>query len=117
MASDQDQYGNYRANLGPVPPNPTPTYGYIQLVAGNPTSLGTTGPAGSFAFDTVGLVLYYTADGSTWTASSGSGATTQVYSGTGDPNGVVTATAPALYYDTNSGILYQKTGSGNTGWN
>lgn len=42
---------------------------------------------------------------------------TQVFSGNGAPNGVVTATEPALYYDKVTGILYQKTGAGNTGWN
>lgn len=49
--------------------------------------------------------------------TGGSGGTTQVFSGNGNPNGVVTATEPALYYDKVTGILYQKTGAGNTGWN
>lgn len=44
-------------------------------------------------------------------------AATQVFSGNGVPNGVVTAVEPALYYDKVSGILWQKTGGGNTGWN
>lgn len=49
-----------------------------------------------------------------------SGATARVYSGIGDPNGVVTASAPAIYYDVTDAanpIQYIKTsGTGNTGW-
>lgn len=51
--------------------------------------------------------------------SNGSGGATWT-SGTGSPEGVVTATAGSLYTDTNGGAsttLYVKeSGSGNTGW-
>ncbi len=37
--------------------------------------------------------------------------------GTGSPEGVVTATAGTIYYDSNAGAFYVKgSGSGNTGW-
>lgn len=37
--------------------------------------------------------------------------------GTGSPEGVVTASPGATYYDTSSGAFYAKeTGTGNTGW-
>lgn len=48
-------------------------------------------------------------------AGSGAGATVQV---SGDPNGVVTATTPAIGYDEPNGAVWVKTGVGstNTGW-
>lgn len=85
MITDQDMFGNYRAYLFTPPyPVPTPTSGTTQIVQGNPTSLGTTGPANSFAYDAVGNALYFTSDGSTWVSVS-SGATV---------NGVGTFTLP-----------------------
>lgn len=112
-------YGNYQANLGPEPPNPTPLIGMINMVSGNPTTMGFTSTPNSFAFDTVGLVLYESNDGVTWTAvtAGGTPAVIQVFSGHGNPNGVVTATGPALYYDLDTQVLYEKTGSGANGWN
>ena len=103
-----DQYGNYQANLG-NPPYPVPTTAITQLVAGNPTSLGTTGSADSFAFDTVGLNTYYTAIGTTWTLISGGGGSgyQQITGGTADP-----VSAPAnpavvnLYVNTTSGVIW-----------
>lgn len=54
------------------------------------------------------------------TSISGGGVgNTQVFSGTStDPNGVITATAPAIYYSTVDGSQWVKTsaGSSNTGW-
>lgn len=54
------------------------------------------------------------------TISGGGGGTTQVFSGSGDPNGVITASPPAIYYDLttpSSPIQWIKTtGTGNTGW-
>lgn len=39
------------------------------------------------------------------------------FSGSGSPEGVVTAGVGALYYDTANGMTYYKmTGTGNTGW-
>ena len=122
MVTDTDSFGNYRAvlNTGPYP-LPTPTTATTQLVAGNPNSLGTTGAVDSFAFDTVGLALYFTADGSTWTSvSSGVGGGVQVYSGTGSPVGVTNATtAPALYVDTTTPSqpnVWYTTSTGKNGW-
>lgn len=118
-----DQYGNYQADLRPYPADPPAFIMFIIPVAGNPNSLGTisiTTPA--LALDTVGLVLYETNNGTTWVAVSGgsSSGTQQVFRGHGNPNGVVTAavsgTQGFVYYDDDSGIVYQKTGSGNTGW-
>lgn len=41
----------------------------------------------------------------------------KIQSGSGTPNGTVTATAGALYEDTSTGYLWSKiTGTGNTGW-
>ena len=51
-------------------------------------------------------------------AATGIGLTeAQVFFGTGDPNGVVTATRPAVFYD-DVGAVWLKTGSGtnDTGW-
>lgn len=45
------------------------------------------------------------------------GGSGSVLSGNGTPNGVITATEPAIYYDKQTGVIYEKTGSGNTGWN
>ncbi len=37
--------------------------------------------------------------------------------GVGSPEGIVTATVGAYYYETGNGVVYYKrTGSGNTGW-
>ena len=51
-------------------------------------------------------------------AATGIGLTeAQVFFGTGDPNGVVTATRPAVFYD-DVGAVWLKTGAGtnDTGW-
>lgn len=47
----------------------------------------------------------------------GGGGATEVYFGTGDPNGVQTATRPAIFYSAD-GALWHKTtvGNTNTGW-
>jgi hypothetical protein len=71
-----------------------------QLLAGTNITLSPSGGTGAVTIN-----------------STGGGGGTQVFSGSGNPNGVVTATAPALYYDTVSQIIYQKTGSGSSGWN
>lgn len=43
--------------------------------------------------------------------------TSKVFEGSGDPEGVVSATIGSVYRDTTNGWLYEKmTGSGNTGW-
>ena len=118
-----DQYGNYQANLKPYPADPPAAITFTIPVSGDPNSLGTTTTTvPALAVDTVGDTLYLTTDGSTWTAISGGGGggVKQVFVGTGNPNGVVSATVSGtqgfLYYDLATGIVYQKTGSGNTGW-
>lgn len=57
-----------------------------------------------------------------WTALNGidPAASPKVVSGSGSPEGVVTATTPTIYLDIadpNAPVIYWKTsGSGNTGW-
>jgi hypothetical protein len=48
-----------------------------------------------------------------WTATAGGGSgTAQVFSGGGNPNGVVTPSgSAALYYDTSTGVIWQWNGS------
>lgn len=41
---------------------------------------------------------------------------TRIFTGSGSPEGVVTATAPAVYINTAGPDYYKATGSGNTGW-
>jgi hypothetical protein len=53
--------------------------------------------------------------------SAGSAGSASNYSGTGSPEGVVTAPVSSLYIQTNAataidGVWYKKTGTGNTGW-
>jgi hypothetical protein len=49
--------------------------------------------------------------------NNGGGGGGTVYSGSGDPNGVVTAPVGSLYVDVDTGIVWPKvSGSGNTGW-
>lgn len=50
-------------------------------------------------------------------ASTGSGPGTGTFSGTGSPEGVVTASPGSTYLQTESGSFWMKqTGTGNTGW-
>src|ERR1700676_1851778 len=97
--TDQDQFGNYRAYLF-TPPYPVPpfTSGNTQVVAGNPNTLGPPRPANTFAYYSVGNVLYFTANGSTWTAISGGTGGASFLSGSGSPVGTVTATAVGQTY-------------------
>jgi hypothetical protein len=48
----------------------------------------------------------------------GGGGTTQVFAGSGNPNGVQSATGVALYIDSATGTIYQKTtaGTSNSQW-
>jgi hypothetical protein len=121
MVTDQDQYGNYRAYLF-TPPAPLPpfTTNGTQLVVGNPNSLGTTGPANSFAFDTSGLVTYFTANGTTWTAIGGSSSGANFLGGTGSPVGVVSSTVIGQTYAdiTNPAAVnfWTSTALGTGGW-
>lgn len=39
-----------------------------------------------------------------------------VLSGSGSPEGVVTASAPKFYVDSDTGDYYKKTGNGSSGW-
>jgi hypothetical protein len=62
-------------------------------------------------------LYYYT--GSAWAEFAQGGSSTQT--GSGSPEGVVTAAVGAFYIQTNAspdsdGVWYKKTGSGNTGW-
>lgn len=102
MASNT--YGMYQADLGPVPLPTATTTGSILLVAGNPNTLGTVGNPGQFAYNTVGNVWYYSANGTTWVAASSSGNVTP-QSGHGSPVGSVTPNAVGILYldlDTNN---------------
>jgi len=82
-------------------------------------------PVRNFCYDTsigggVFLGGFFGAASSSSSSSSssgGGGGITQVFFGVGDPNGVVTATNPALFY-TALGEMWFKTGTGtnNTGW-
>lgn len=111
MITDQDMFGNYRAYLFTPPyPVPTPTSGTTQIVQGNPTSLGTTGLANSFAYDAVGNALYFTSDGSTWVSVSSGGTVNGMqgffgnYAGS-QPNVTPTA-ATAVGFDTSTGTQW-----------
>lgn len=115
-------FGNYQATLNTgAYPVPTPTSANTQIVAGNPNTLGTTGLVDSFAFDSVGLVWYFTTNGTTWTALSGGGGggATFLY-GTGSPVGVVSATAIGQTYidlsNLNAVNFWTATALGTGGW-
>lgn len=107
--------GNYQPTLEhPAPAN----IGSASVIYGSGAPTGTKSLPGTLYVDNVGDLLWFTSDGSTWTQVGGSGSGSgSVLSGTGNPNGVVTATEPAVYYDKSTNILYEKTGSGNLGWN
>lgn len=119
-----DPYGSYQADVhdplvGYVPPQAGPNY----YGSGSPEGV-LSAPNGSLYVDSATNDLYWKASGSGNTGwalvSSGGGGATEVYyissDGT-DPNGVITATRPAVAYD-DSGNFWKKTGSGssNTGW-
>jgi hypothetical protein len=61
--------------------------------------------------------IFLGASSSSSSSSSSGGGVTQVFFGVGDPNGVQTATRPAIFY-TAAGALWYKTGDGtsDTGW-
>lgn len=44
------------------------------------------------------------------------GGTTAVYQTSGNPEGVTTASAPAIAYDSAGGVYVKISGTGNTGW-
>jgi hypothetical protein len=114
-------YGTYVANIGQ---EPTPTIpGFLDIpaiVAGNPTTLGFTALPNTTALDSIGLVLYFTSDGVTWTAitsgGGGGGSGSVVALAAGNPNGVTTATGPAIGVTPNGGVWFKPSGGGNTGW-
>jgi len=99
----------YEATL-PALPLPLPTTGSILLVTGNPSSIGTVGNPGNFAYYPAGQTLYYTANGTTWTAAlaagGGSGTVTSFSAGALSPlftTSVATATVtPALSFSLNT---------------
>lgn len=114
----QDPYGNYE----PLIDDPSDGYqsGSGHDGVGSPEGVF-PGPVGWYYVDTSTGDLYVkvTGTGNTgWVlVTGGGGGATEVYFGTGDPNGVQTATRPALFY-TAAGDVWVKTGAGttNTGW-
>ena len=116
-----DPNGNYQATvsdplIGYTPPLAGPDF----FGSGSPEGVVTSGPGATYV-DTDGGSLYFKQSGTGntgWTlVTGGGGGTTQVFFGTGDPNGSVTATRPAVFYDA-LGNVWSKTSSGssNTGW-
>lgn len=99
----------------PPPPDPPLGDGNIIRVTAAPDDAD--GSDGDLALNTDTGELYVKSGG-TWTLqSAGGGGATEVYFGTGDPNGAQTATRPAIFYDAD-GAIWIKTdsGSSNTGW-
>lgn len=114
----QDAYGNYQADIL------DPTYGFQQpnqhTGSGSPEGV-VTGPPGDYYVDadTGNLYVKQAGTGNTgWVLVTGGGSgATELFFGSGDPNTVVTATRPALFYSAD-GAVWIKTGIGtnNTGW-
>jgi hypothetical protein len=114
-------FGGYQAYLYTPPyPVPTPTTATTQIVQGNPNTLGTTGMVDSFAFDAVGGVLYFTTNGTTWTAYGGGSSGANFLSGNGSPVGVVTPTVIGQTYSDKANPaavnFWVSTGLTNTSW-
>jgi hypothetical protein len=75
-------------------------------------------PSRNYCYDTqCGGGFFLGSSSTSSTSASNSSQVTQVFFGVGDPNGVQTATKPAIFY-TALGALWYKTGDGtnNTGW-
>jgi hypothetical protein len=111
----QDQYGNFVGESDPAPAPYPPSSRCCGSGVGPPNDAD--GSNGQTYVDTSTGDLYVKS-GDTWTIfSGGGGGATEVYFGTGDPNGVQTATRPAIFYDA-IGSVWIKTSSGssNTGW-
>ncbi|NBW08429.1 MAG: hypothetical protein EBR82_10410 [Caulobacteraceae bacterium] len=110
----------------------------VKLAAGNALGFGSTGGANGFAqyYNSTDdkLYLYNSNGGATLVATERTtgntkftgtvavqGTAAQIYSGTGSPEGVVTASPGSLYLNVSGGnntTLYVKqSGTGNTGWN
>jgi hypothetical protein len=115
-----DQFGNYLATFSQDTPS-SPATGGNMLLSGSGSPEGVVAANAPMLYEDTdnGDVYAKTGTGDTgWVKlAGGGGGTTQVYFGTGDPNGVQTATRPAIFYSAD-GSLWQKTNSGsnNTGW-
>jgi hypothetical protein len=102
--------------VGYVPPLAGPDYYGV----GSPEGVVAASPAATY-IDTATGDFYAKQTGTGpngWIlVTGGGGGTPMVFFGTGDPNGVVTATRPAVFY-TALGAYWIKTGVGtnNTGW-
>ena len=68
--------------------------------------------------NSVATAILLAATGASQYVEVAAGSTTAVrmLTGTGSPEGVVTASAPAIYYSTDGNIYRKGSGSGNTGW-
>lgn len=119
---DQDSFGNYQALMS------DPLVGYIAPQAGpdfygtgNPNGVVTAGQGTTYVDISTGdfYVKQVGSNDQGWTlvTGGGGGGTVEVYFGSGDPNGTVTANRPAAFYTAN-GDWWIKTSAGttNTGW-
>lgn len=118
---DQDSYGNYQALMSdPLVGYHAPLAGPDYYGVGNPNGVITAGPGSTYVDTSTGdfYVKQTGTDNNGWTlVTGGGGGTVSVYFGTGDPNGVVTATRPAAFYTANGDWWIKTTaGTTNTGW-
>jgi hypothetical protein len=120
MDMSQDSYGSYVADMNDPMIGQTPS---DKSGSGSPEGVISARPGQTYVdVDTGDFYVKQSGGiGSTgWTlvtGGGGGGGHVFLYHGTGDPNGVVTASVPASYY-TDAGDWWNKTGAGstNTGW-
>ena len=96
-----------------------PSNGFTEYTADVLADLPASPSAPAFGYTQDGKIYFYASPSGPWTQiAPGGGGSFPTYTGSGTPEGVVTASPPDSYQDTTSGAIYSKaSGSAtNTGW-
>lgn len=115
----QDAFGNYVVGVVPIAVNPLPTSG------GGASGLKGVGSPEGVETGSVGQTYKDTATGDVYIFFGTAGETTGwellgsdgiIYGSGADPNGVVTATRPAIYYGSDGSVWLRMTAGTNSVW-